>query len=75
VPVSCKDQSFYLIIKGSELSDGSRNKEIDTRIDKANAILPEVYRSVATKRKLSNIAKLSMFKSVLFRSSPMVINL
>jgi len=44
--------------------DGSRNKEIDTRIGKANADLRELYCSVVTKRELSEIAKLSVFKSV-----------
>jgi len=34
-------------------SDGKRNKKIDTRIGKANAVLRELYRSVVTKRKLS----------------------
>jgi len=35
-------------------SDGKRNKEIDARIGKANAVLREFYRSVVTKRELSN---------------------
>jgi len=46
------------------MSDGRWSKEIDTRISKANAVLHELYRSVFTKRKLSNIAKLSGFKLV-----------
>ena len=37
-------------------SDGTRNKEIDTR---------ELYRFVVAKRELSNTAKLSVFKSVI----------
>ena len=45
-------------------SEGKRNMEIDTRIGEANAVLRELYRSVATKRELSNAAKLSVFKSV-----------
>jgi len=45
-------------------SDESRNKEIDTRIGKANAVLLELYCSVATKRGLSKNAKLSVLKSV-----------
>ena len=44
--------------------EGSRKKEIDTRIGKANAVLREVYCSVVTKRELSKTAKLSVFKSV-----------
>jgi len=44
--------------------DGRWNKEIDTRIGEANAVLRELYRSVFTKRKLSNTAKLSVFESV-----------
>jgi len=45
-------------------SDGSRNKEIDTRIGKANAGLRELYCSVLMKRELSKTAKLSIFESV-----------
>ena len=33
-------------------SDGSRNKDIGTRIGKANAVLCELYRSVVTKQKI-----------------------
>ena len=45
-------------------SDGSRNKEIDTRIGKENAVLREFYCSVVAKRELSKTEKLSVFKSV-----------
>ena len=45
-------------------SDGSRNKGIDTRIGKANAVVRELYCSMVTKRELSKNAKLSVFKSV-----------
>ena len=45
-------------------SDGRQNKKVDTWIGKANAVLRELYRSVVTKRELSNIVKLSVFKSV-----------
>jgi len=38
--------------------------QLDTRIGEANAVLPEFYRSVVTKRELSNTAKLLVFKSV-----------
>jgi len=38
--------------------------EIDTRVGKANTVLRELYRSVATKRELSNTATLSVFKSI-----------
>jgi len=41
-----------------------KNKEIDTRIDEANAVLRELHCSVVTKRELPNTAKLSVFKSV-----------
>jgi len=44
-------------------SDGRWNKEFDTRIGKTNAVLRELYRSMVTKRELSNTAKLSVFKS------------
>ena len=41
-----------------------RNKGLDTRIGKANAILRELYCSAVTKRELSKNAQLSVFKSV-----------
>jgi len=44
------------------MSDGSRNKNFDTRIGKANAVLRELYCSVVTKREISNTAKSSGFK-------------
>jgi len=37
---------------------------VDARIGKANPVLRKIYRSVATKRELSNTAKLSVFKSI-----------
>ena len=43
-------------------------------IDEANAVLHELYRSVVTKRELSSTAKLSVFKSVFFRSFPMILS-
>jgi len=45
-------------------SDGSRNKEIETRIGKVNAVLRHLYCSVVTKLDLSKTGKLSVFKSV-----------
>jgi len=39
-------------------SDPRWSEEIDTRIVKANPVLRELYRSVVTKRELSNTAKL-----------------
>jgi len=53
-------------------SDG---RQIDTGIGEANVVLRELYRSVVTKRELTNTAKLSVLYRPLFRSSPMVINL
>jgi len=46
------------------ISNGWRDREIDSRIGVANAVLHELYRSVVTKQDLSNTAKLSGFKSV-----------
>jgi len=45
-------------------SGGSRNKDIDIRIGKANAVLCKLYCSVVTKREISKTAKFSVFKSV-----------
>jgi len=39
-------------------------QDIGTRIGKDNAVLRELHRSVVTKRELSNIIKLSVFKSI-----------
>jgi len=41
--------------------DCRRSKEIYTRIGKANTILRELYRSVVTKRKISNTAQIVSF--------------
>ena len=41
-------------------SDKMWSEEIDTRTGKANAVLRELYRSVVTKRELSNTAELSI---------------
>ena len=38
--------------------------EVDTRICRGNTVLRELYRSVVTKRELSNTAKLSVCKLV-----------
>jgi len=56
------DKSKYFGV--AFVSDGRRNKEIDTRVGKAHAVLRELCRSVVIKRELSNIAKWSIFKSV-----------
>jgi len=45
-------------------SDGNQNKEIDTRIGKANAVMRELHRFVISKRELQHTAKHSAFKSV-----------
>jgi len=47
-------------------NDRERDVETDTWIDQANAVLRKLYGSVVAKRKLSNTAKLSVFKSVFF---------
>jgi len=48
-------------------SDRRQNNEVNTGIGKANAVLRELYRSLVTKRELSNTAKLSVFISVFVR--------
>ena len=47
-------------------SDGGRNKKIDSRNGKANAILRESYRSVSTKQELSNTANCQISNRSLF---------
>jgi len=47
-------------------SDGRRNRGIDTRIGKANAVLRDLYRFVVTKRELSNMEKLSVLIGLCF---------
>jgi len=66
--VCAKSQREYRVERFKYLavvftSDGRQDKEVDTRIDKADAVLRELYRSVVTKRELSNIVKLSVFKT------------
>jgi len=55
-------------------SDGSRNKGIDTRIGRANAVLRELYFSVVTKREL-RLQSFQFLNRSLFRSSPVVMYL
>ena len=45
-------------------SDGRQNRKIDRRIGKAKTVQREVYRSVVTKRELSNTANLTVFTSI-----------
>jgi len=45
-------------------NNGRLNREIDTRIGKANAYLCELYCSVVTKRELSTTGKFLVFKSI-----------
>ena len=82
VRASCKGQ--YIAAGGEVqirwcgtvfMGDGSKNKELKPRISKANTALRKLYRSVATKRELSNTTKLSVLIIFFFRSSPMVVNL
>ena len=58
-------EEFKYFLEVVFTSDGRRIKVVDTRIGKENAILRELYRSVASKRKfsLSKNVKLSVFKS------------
>ena len=45
-------------------SDGRQDKELDTRIGKASAVMRALHYSVVMKRELSKKAKLSIFKAV-----------
>jgi len=60
---TCREVQYLGVVL---TSDGRRNREINSRIGKANAILRELNRYVVTKRKrkLSSSAKLSVFKPV-----------
>jgi len=53
------------------MSDGRQNKETDTQIGEADAVLHELYRSVLIKRELSNTAQF-LFR---FPSMDMVMHL
>ena len=44
------------------MRDGRQDKELDTRIGKASAIMRALHYSVVKKRELSKKAKLSIFK-------------
>ena len=59
-------------------SDGSRNKGIDTRISKANAVLPLCVSFIAPWRQnwcFQSPQSFQLFNRSLFRSSPVVMNL
>ena len=45
-------------------SDGRQDKELDTRIGKASAVMRALHYSVVMKRELSKKAKLSLFQAV-----------
>ena len=45
-------------------SDGNMEREIDRRIGAAGAVLSSLYRTVVTKRELSQKAKLSVYRSI-----------
>ena len=53
-------------------SEGRRNKEIDTRISKANAFLRELYRSVVIKEIFQTPQSCQFLNRSLFRSSSML---
>ena len=56
-------------------SAGRQDEEMDTRIGKACIVIRALHNSVVMKREWSKKTKLSIFKTVFFQSSPMVINL
>jgi len=66
----CSDKELLTSRLPALESDGRWNKEIDTRIDEANAVLCELSSSVVTKRELSNTVKLSGFKWVFVQILP-----
>ena len=56
-------------------SDGSRNKGIDTRIGKANAVLRELFAPWWRNWSFQRTQSFQMLNRFLFRSSPVVMNL
>ena len=56
-------------------SDRKQNKEIDTGIGKANAVLRELYRSVVTKLEFQTPQSCQLFDRSLLRTLPMFTNL
>ena len=82
-PVQCSFQTNGVNLQQTEkfkylgvtFSSYSRQiNKLDTRIGKASAVMRQPYRSVVLKRELCTKAKLSVFRSVLFLSSPMVVS-
>jgi len=57
------------------VTEGRAKRLIDTQIGKSNKVQRKLHRSVVTKWEVSDPAKISVFKSILLRSSPMVMNL
>ena len=52
------------VLQGGIYEWGKQEQKIDTWIGKANAVLREFYRSMVTKRELSNTAKSPVLKPV-----------
>ena len=72
-PVQCSFQTNGITLKQTEKfkylgvtfsSDSRQDNELDTRIEKASAVMRQLYRSVALKRELCTKAKLPVFRSV-----------
>ena len=55
---------FFIFILVLFTSDGKMEREIDRRIGAAAAVLSSLYRTVVTKRELSQKAKLSVYRSI-----------
>jgi len=64
---------FYLGVV--HMSDRKQNRETDTWIGEANAVLHELYCFVVTKLEFSNTTSCQFFNHFLFQSSPMAVNL
>jgi len=63
------EKSKYIVM--IFMSDGKQNKETDTRIGEANAVLRELYSCALTKPELQTPQSCYFWNRSMFRSSPM----
>ena len=60
-----KQVEKFKILGVAFTNDGRQDEELDTRIDKCSAVMRVLHYSVVTKREMSKMAKLSIFKTIL----------
>ena len=62
--VTLKQTEKFKYVEVAFSSDGRQYNKLDSRIEKASAVMRQLYRSVVLKRELCTKAKHSVFRSV-----------